>query len=119
MGGRDRLLAPSIKNSFRLIPAWTYQYQFGMPFRSGSDELDDRGIVYIRHGEPDQLINHFGGEGEEAAQTWLYVRPEGNLIFHFKQTAAKKGVSGWRAVESIQVIGNSRVLTNLIEVDPI
>ncbi|MEO7334658.1 MAG: hypothetical protein ABIZ71_12085, partial [Gemmatimonadales bacterium] len=110
--------------SFRLIPAWTYQYQFGMPFRSGSDELDDRGIIYIRHGEPDQLINHFSGEGEEAAQTWLYFRPDGNLIFHFKQgstnmAAKRAAVTGWRAVESIRAIGNLHVLPNLIEVDPI
>ena len=109
---------------FRLIPAWTHQYQFGMPFRSGNDELDDRGTIYIRHGDPDQLINHFGGEGEESAQTWVYERSDGNLIFHFKQANPQPqqhqaAVSGWRAVESIAEIGNSRVLPDLLGVDPI
>jgi GWxTD domain-containing protein len=107
---------------FRLIPAWTHQYQWGMPYRSGNDELDDRGTIYIRHGDPDRLIDHFGGAGEESAQTWVYERPDGDLIFHFKLSNPgphEAAVSGWRAVESIATIDNSHVLPDLIGVDPI
>ena len=106
---------------YRLIPAWTRQYQFGMPFRSGNDEIDDRGVIYIRHGDPDQLIPHFGGEGQEPAESWVYRRSDGDMIFHFKlaQTSPRQpAVSGWRAVESIFAIDNVRVLADLIEVDP-
>lgn len=107
---------------YRLPPAWTHQYQWGMPYRSGNDDIDDRGIIYIRHGDPDRVITHPAGIGEESAVTWIYERPEGRLIFHFKlsvQTDTQPSVSGWRMVESVTEIANANVLPDLIDVDPI
>jgi GWxTD domain-containing protein len=50
--------------------------------RTGSDELDDRGVVYVRHGEPTErlrplLLNAMPNE------TWRYARPDGDLVLHF------------------------------------
>lgn len=45
-------------------------------------EFDDRGVIYLRHGEPDARANYVSAEPNE---TWAYRRPppEGDLIFHF------------------------------------
>lgn len=47
-----------------------------------SETLDDRGIVYVRHGEPDTRLTPllFGLRPNE---TWLYRRADGDLLMHF------------------------------------
>ena len=47
-----------------------------------SETLDDRGVVYVRHGEPDQRLRPllFGLLPNE---TWLYRRADGDLLLHF------------------------------------
>lgn len=49
---------------------------------SSQSEFDDRGVIYLRHGEPDGRANYVGAEPNES---WAYRRPppEGDLIFHF------------------------------------
>lgn len=51
-------------------------------FRNLDRELDDRGVVYVRQGEPDERITApiFGLNGNE---TWIYRQPAGDLILHF------------------------------------
>lgn len=49
-------------------------------------ELDDRGVVYMRHGEPTERVRYTPpGTGTETSESWLYRRqtPEPDLIFHF------------------------------------
>ena len=55
-------------------------------YRSGSTDLDDRGIVYIRHGEPAQRLRPFIF-GAMPNETWRYDQAEGDLMLHFS--------SGW------------------------
>src|SRR5690606_27180512 len=74
--------------------------QFYMPgvipaTRSGRRFIDDRGIVYMRHGEPDARAGGGSertlGPGEytpigaeiRPSQSWKYSLPTGALIFHF------------------------------------
>ena len=72
------------------------------PYHGDQRLVDDRGVVYMRHGEPDEVVG-FAGSGTEGAnlpvnQSWLYYRPEGNLILHFR------GASGhidYRLIESL------------------
>jgi GWxTD domain-containing protein len=49
---------------------------------SAQSEFDDRGVIYLRHGEPDARATYVSAEPNE---TWAYRRPEpgGDLIFHF------------------------------------
>jgi GWxTD domain-containing protein len=56
-----------------------------------SETLDDRGVVYVRHGEPDQRIRPqlFGLLPNE---TWLYRRADGDLLLHF--SAGGEGMEG-------------------------
>jgi len=51
-------------------------------YRSGSLRFDDRGIVYIRHGEPDDTASSVTF-GLPPNLTWRYRRPDGDLLLHF------------------------------------
>ena len=81
------------RREFRL-PPFRRRYRWGIEtWQSGDGELDDRGIVYVRHGEPtlrivwprsrpstsrtDPLTRNYGNE------SWRYDRPDGTLTLHF------------------------------------
>jgi GWxTD domain-containing protein len=44
---------------------------------------DDRGIVYIKHGEPDEYADLVGNFGIRDNETWVYERRPENFVFHF------------------------------------
>ncbi len=73
------------------------QYEFAQVYRKAAPHLDDRGMIYIRQGEPDRRANYVGGMGTRPNESWLYFRPSGNLVLHF----AEMGPAGWRMVESL------------------
>jgi GWxTD domain-containing protein len=73
-------------------------------FRSGSRDFDDRGVIYLRHGEPTQRAS-YAAPGLEPNESWRYSRPEGDLIFHF---IAREDVQDFKLVESLfDVLGFS------------
>jgi tetratricopeptide (TPR) repeat protein len=47
-----------------------------------SSRFDQRGLLYIRQGEPDTIITTVAW-GVEPNQTWWYRRPDGDLMLHF------------------------------------
>jgi GWxTD domain-containing protein len=51
-------------------------------YRSGNTEVDDRGIIYVRQGEPTERLRPFVF-GLMPNESWRYVRSDGNLLFHF------------------------------------
>jgi GWxTD domain-containing protein len=67
------------------------------PYRSPQTVLDDRGVIYVRHGEPDDRAR-FVSPGVDPNESWLYVRPGGNLLFHF---VARGDVQDYKLVESL------------------
>ena len=72
------------------------------PFHSDQRTVDDRGVIYMRHGEPDEVVG-FSGSGTEGVaipvnQSWRYYRPDGNLILHFR---AASGSIDYRLIESL------------------
>ncbi|HRP08874.1 MAG TPA: hypothetical protein PLL69_10345, partial [Gemmatimonadales bacterium] len=88
---------PPFRRRYRL---WTETY------RSGDREFDDRGIVYVRHGEPtvriewprgrtqvrvDPLQHNYGNE------SWRYDRADGTLTLHF---VARDDPSDFKLVDS-------------------
>jgi GWxTD domain-containing protein len=76
-------------------------------YRSGSKDFDDRGVIYIRHGEPTSRAA-YAAPGLEPNESWRYARPEGDLIFHF---VAREDVQDFRLVESLfDVLGFSNAL---------
>src|SRR5215216_4873555 len=73
-------------------------------FRSGSRDFDDRGIIYIRHGEPSSRAT-YAAPGLDPNESWRYTRPDGDLIFHF---IAREDVQDFKLVESLfDVLGFS------------
>jgi GWxTD domain-containing protein len=73
-------------------------------YRSGSRDFDDRGVIYIRHGEPSSRAT-YAAPGLEPNESWRYSRADGDLIFHF---IAREDVQDFKLVESLfDVLGFS------------
>jgi GWxTD domain-containing protein len=73
-------------------------------YRSGSPDFDDRGVIYIRHGEPSSRAA-YAAPGLEPNESWRYSRADGDLIFHF---IAREDVQDFKLVESLfDVLGFS------------
>ena len=49
---------------------------------------DDRGIVYIKHGEPDEKAELVGNFGIRDNESWVYHRKPSNFVFHFVKLAS-------------------------------
>jgi GWxTD domain-containing protein len=72
-------------------------------FRSGSSRFDDRGMVYIRYGEPsDRALTRTWGI--QPNETWVYRRADGDLLLHF---AANTGgdIHDLRLIPSVMQVG--------------
>ena len=73
------------------------RYGFENPFRTTQQLFDDRGAIYLRHGEPDRIAT-FAAPDVDPNETWLYQRLDGNLVFHF---VARGDVQDYKLVESL------------------
>jgi GWxTD domain-containing protein len=83
-------------------------YQIEEIYHSGSTDFDDRGVIYIRHGEPSERAS-YAAPGIEPNETWRYGRPDGDLIFHF---VAREDVQDYKLVESLfDVLGYAAAVT--------
>jgi tetratricopeptide (TPR) repeat protein len=81
---------------FRLVSRHRH-YDVTETFRSEQTTFDDRGIIYIRQGEPDHRALYTSAS-IEPNESWGYVRPEGNLVFHF---VAREDVQDFKLVRSV------------------
>ncbi|HEY3933553.1 MAG TPA: hypothetical protein VGL65_02965 [Gemmatimonadales bacterium] len=71
-------------------------------YRPPTVDYDDRGVVYIRQGAPDDRAS-LELPGVPFNESWVYHRPGGDLLFHF---VAQEGVTDFRLVESaLDVVG--------------
>jgi GWxTD domain-containing protein len=84
------------RHNFRLV-SQRRQYRIEERYRSYNRDYDDRGIIYIRHGEPTERAS-LTGQDLALNQSWRYARPDGDLIFHF---VAREDVQDYKLVESI------------------
>lgn len=91
------------RKNFRLT-ANNRHYDIVERYRSGSRDFDDRGVIYIRHGEPASRAS-YAAPGLEPNESWRYSRPDGDMIFHF---IAREDVQDFKLVESLfDVLGFS------------
>lgn len=72
-------------------------YDIEEVYRSRQDDFDDRGVVYIRHGEPTDRAT-YNGVNVYDNESWRYQRPDGDMIFHF---IAREDVQDYKLVESV------------------
>jgi GWxTD domain-containing protein len=88
------------RKHFRLVSRHRH-YDITEVYRSGQGEIDDRGVIYVRHGEPDRRARFVcsAPAGDCAPnESWLYRRDGGDLVFHF---AARDDVQDFKLVESL------------------
>ena len=95
------------RRSFRLVSRHRH-YDITEVYRTKQVEFDDRGVIYLRHGEPDRRARFVcrdaeqaNGEGCAANESWLYRRDAaagGDLVFHF---AARGDVQDYKLIESL------------------
>ena len=91
------------RKNFQLA-ATNRHYDIVERYRSGSPDFDDRGVIYIRHGEPSTRAT-YAAPGLEPNESWRYARADGDLIFHF---IAREDVQDFKLVESLfDVLGFS------------
>jgi GWxTD domain-containing protein len=91
------------RKNFQLT-ALNRHYDIVERYRSGSRDFDDRGVIYIRHGEPASRAS-YAAPNLEPNESWRYSRPEGDLLFHF---VAREDVQDFKLVESLfDVLGFS------------
>ena len=81
-----------------------------------SETLDDRGVVYVRHGEPDERLRPtlFGLLPNE---TWLYRRPDGDLLMHFSaggESYEGGDLTDYRLVSSVFDLRGDRTPKDLL-----
>lgn len=79
-------------------------------YRSGSTDVDDRGIIYVRHGEPAERLRPFVF-GLMPNESWRYARADGDLLFHFSSGSDENGggdLYDYRLVESVLDLHGSR-----------
>jgi GWxTD domain-containing protein len=72
-------------------------------YRSGGMEIDDRGVIYVRHGEPTDRLRPFVF-GLMPNESWRFSRAEGDLLFHFSSGWDSNGggdLYDYRLVESV------------------
>jgi GWxTD domain-containing protein len=94
------------RKNFQLI-SLNRHYDIVERYRSGSRDFDDRGIIYIRHGEPSSRAT-YAAPGLEPNESWRYDRPDGELLFHF---IAREDVQDFKLVESLfDVLGFSEAV---------
>jgi GWxTD domain-containing protein len=98
------------RRQFRLL-SYPRQYELNELWRNRDAEYDDRGLVYIRHGEPDQTASALRG-GACPNTSWLYRRSEGNLLFHF---VARQNPDDWRLVETLANVGGANGATTRLQ----
>jgi len=92
------------RKNFQLT-ALNRHYDIVERYRSGSRDFDDRGVIYIRHGEPASRAT-YAAPGLEPNESWRYTRPDGDLLFHF---VAREDVQDFKLVESLfDVLGFSQ-----------
>ena len=65
--------------------------------------VDDRGLVYVRHGEPEDRVQ-LSTLGVEPNESWRYARDEGDMVVHF---VARHDPEVFRLVESLLDVAES------------
>ena len=90
------------RHNYRLASTHRH-YDIIERYRPPVADFDDRGVIYIRQGTPDDRAT-LESPGLPYNESWVYHRQDtGDLLFHF---VAREGVTDFRLVESaLDVLG--------------
>ncbi|MGH7592760.1 MAG: GWxTD domain-containing protein [Gemmatimonadales bacterium] len=81
---------------YPLVPP-DHRYDSVRTFDPTGSRFDDRGRIYVRHGEPDAHTSLVLA-GLPPNESWVYHRPAGDLLFNF---AEPDSTQGYRMYESL------------------
>ncbi len=73
----------------------TFSNRIGRPVNS---VFDDRGLLYLRMGEPDRKTSFLSGECYDSNESWAYYYPEGTQMYHLTSGI---GVDDWWLIDSL------------------
>jgi len=66
--------------------------------REARPVFDDRGLLYLRLGPPDETASFLGGECYEANVSWNYRLPDGDRMYHLSPLT---GVDNWWLISNL------------------
>ncbi|HEX6644949.1 MAG TPA: hypothetical protein VF037_09730 [Gemmatimonadales bacterium] len=102
------------RRRFRIL-TYPRRYELDELWVNRDAEFDDRGLIFIRHGMPDDTASAVRA-GSCPNTSWLYRRSDGNLIFHF---LARENPDDWRLVETLaNVSGGAGATTRVRQAGP-
>ncbi len=78
--------------------------EFVLVGADGVERFDDRGRIFVRHGEPDDRAS-FAVSGVEPNESWRYRRSGTDLVLHF---VARQAPNDFRLVESMFDVSDVR-----------
>ncbi|MEP7324717.1 MAG: GWxTD domain-containing protein [Gemmatimonadota bacterium] len=93
-----------------------------LAYHSDQTLFDDRGVIYLRHGEPNDIASYLGEAGFPPNISWKYRRPDSSLIFHFRPQGDPRamGTENYRLVESLlDISSDPEFLASRGGLDPI
>lgn len=91
--------------NYPLLPPG-HRYDTLQAFDPTASLFDDRGRIYVRHGEPDDRTS-FTMAGIPPNESWLYRRPGGDLLFNFAQPDSAQGYRMYESLLDIVGLGTA------------
>ncbi|MGH7584232.1 MAG: GWxTD domain-containing protein [Gemmatimonadales bacterium] len=89
--------------NYALVPRHE-RYDSVHDFEPTGSRFDDRGRIYVRHGEPDDRST-LSMIGLPPNESWLYRRPGGDLLFNFAQPDSAQGYRMYESLLDIVGLG--------------
>lgn len=90
-------------HNYPLVPPG-HRYDTLKAFDPTGSLFDDRGRIYVRHGEPDDRTS-FTMAGIPPNESWLYHVPAGDLLFNFAQPDTAQGYRMYESLLDIVGLG--------------
>lgn len=69
--------------------------------RPTNSVYDDRGLLYVRMGDPDEVAIHGGSDCIEPNVSWAYDRPGGYRVYHLSPLG---GADDWYLLENLAMV---------------
>jgi GWxTD domain-containing protein len=83
-----------------------HRYDSLRVFEATGSRFDDRGRIFVRHGEPDERTS-LTMAGIPPNESWLYRRPQGDLLFNFAQPDSAQGYRMYESLLDIVGLGTA------------
>ena len=87
-----------------------HRYDSLLVFDATGSRFDDRGRVFVRHGEPDARTS-VTMAGLPPNESWIYHRPGGDLLFNFAQPDSAQGYRMYESLFDILGMGTAAKMT--------